>query len=176
MHDIRNHRSTLSNFYLSRNAKLWITCILTEDIAWLRRARGRGWAVFFKTLQCVTRWVGGWIFEVKWLCKKFSRWFTPWGPSIKYVTLFLANFDPPPQSHFVTHSGTPRKYVTHLGPPRFLVVQKTRTKAPCTKYLSIVRGVFVPGVLFRVFSLEGFVRGGFCPFPFCQNTSITTES
>ena len=39
------------------------------------------------------------------------------GPSIKYVTLFLATFDPLPLSHFVTHPGTPRKYVTHLGPP-----------------------------------------------------------
>src|SRR6218665_135689 len=38
------------------------------------------------------------------------------GPSIKYVTLFLANFYPLPLSHFVTHPGTiPRKYVTHLG-------------------------------------------------------------
>ena len=28
-------------------------------------------------------------------------------PSIKYVTLFWTNFDPLPQSHFVTHLGTP---------------------------------------------------------------------
>src|SRR6218665_1360896 len=73
------------------------------------------------------------------------------GPSIKYVTLFLANFDPLPLSHFVTHPGTPRKYVTRLGPPTpFLVglVQKSRTKVPCTNSISIVRG--------------GFFRG-FCP-------------
>ena len=31
------------------------------------------------------------------------------GLSIKYVTLFLANFDPLPLSHFVTHPGTPQK-------------------------------------------------------------------
>ena len=41
------------------------------------------------------------------------------GPSIKYVTLFLANFTPLPLSHFVTYPWTPRKYVTHFGPPDF---------------------------------------------------------
>src|SRR6218665_1294131 len=69
-----------------------------------------------------------------------------------------------PLSHIVTHSGTPQKYVTHLGPPpRFLVrlVQRNRTKAPCTNSLSIVRGGFCP----RVFCLQGFVRGGLCPSP-----------
>src|SRR6218665_2416395 len=45
----------------------------------------------------------------------------PMGPSIKYVTLFLANFDPSP-CHTLSHiPGPPRKYVTHLGTPRFLV-------------------------------------------------------
>ena len=67
----------------------------------------------------------------------------------KCFTLFLANFDPLPLSHFVTYSGNPRKYVTHVGPPRFLVglVQKSRTKVPCTNSISIVRGGFCPGVL-----------------------------
>ena len=64
----------------------------------------------------------------------------PSDPSIKYVTLFLANFDP----HSPYHA--PQKYVTHLGPPlpQFLVglVQKIRTKAPCTNSLSIVRRGF----------------------------------
>src|SRR6218665_1586313 len=72
------------------------------------------------------------------------------GPSIKYVMLFLANFDPLPLSHFVTHPGTPQKYATHLGPPpRFSVglVQKTRTKTPCTNSLLIVRGVFAQRAL-----------------------------
>ena len=42
----------------------------------------------------------------------------------------------------------------------------------------LVRGGFdrVVGGLSGVFCLEGFVRGGFCPSPFCQNTSTTTES
>src|SRR6218665_1225392 len=100
------------------------------------------------------------------MCKYFKD--ASLGPSIKYVTLFLANFDPPLPCHTLSHiPGPPRKYVTHLGfPPRFLVglVQKSWTKVPCTNSVSIVRG--------------GFVRVGFCPFPFCHNTctSVTTES
>src|SRR6218665_2232559 len=77
------------------------------------------------------------------------------GPSIKYVTLFLANFYPPSPCHTSSHIPGPlRKYVTHLGPPRFLegLVQKTRRKALCTNSVSIVRGGFCP---------EGFVSGSF---------------
>src|SRR6218665_1001109 len=89
------------------------------------------------------------------------------GPSIKYVTLFLVNFDPPPLSHFVTHPGTPPKVRHTSRTPRFLVdlVQKFRTKAPCTLSVSIVREGFVWGVCQEVFCLEGFVRVGFSPFP-----------
>ena len=80
------------------------------------------------------------------------------GPSIKYVTLFLANFAPSP-CHTLSHiRGSPRKYVTPLGSPRFLVdlVQKSRTKAPCTNSISILRGGFCPaGFCQRVFCLEG---------------------
>src|SRR6218665_1155120 len=78
-----------------------------------------------------------------------------------------------PLSHFVTHTGTP-KSTSHISDPPFLVdlVQKIRTKTLCTNSLSIVRGGFFQGV----FVLEGFVWGGFCPFPFFQNTSVTTES
>src|SRR6218665_3294255 len=67
------------------------------------------------------------------------------GPSIKYVMLFLASFDPLPLSHFVTHPGIPPKVRHTSRTPRFLVglVQKTRTKTPCTNSLLIVRGVFV---------------------------------
>src|SRR6218665_991842 len=95
------------------------------------------------------------------------------GPSIKYVTLFLANFDPLPLSQFVTHPGTPPKVRHTSWTPRFLVclVQKTQTKTLCTNSLSIVRGVFSRG-----FSLEGFVRSDFCLFPFGQNTSVAIES
>src|SRR6218665_935897 len=83
------------------------------------------------------------------------------GPSIKYVTLFLANFDPLLLSHFVTHPESPQKYVTHLRPPPPIFsrpsTKKTRTKAPCTNSLSIVQG-FVRGVL-----SGGLLSGRFCP-------------
>src|SRR6218665_248161 len=65
---------------------------------------------------------------------------TPVGPSIKYVTLFLANFDPLPLSHFVTHPGTPHKERHTSRTPRPIFSRpsaKTRTKAPCTNSLSI---------------------------------------
>src|SRR6218665_791869 len=72
------------------------------------------------------------------------------GPSIKYVTLFLANIDPPPPCHTLSHIQGPPKKVRHTSRTlRFLVhlVQKSRTKAPCTNSLSIVHGGFCPGVL-----------------------------
>src|SRR6218665_4070770 len=81
------------------------------------------------------------------------------GLSIKYVALFWANFDPLPPITLCHTSWDRQKYVTHLGPPRFLVglVQKTRTKAPCTNSLSIVRGGFCSGVL-----SGGLLSGRFC--------------
>src|SRR6218665_2008944 len=91
------------------------------------------------------------------------------GQSIMYVTLLLANFDPLPLSHFVTHPETPER-TSHISDPlRFLagLVQKLRTKVPCTNSISIVREGFCPGVLSGVI----FVRS-----PFCHNTSVTTES
>src|SRR6218665_1243766 len=93
------------------------------------------------------------------------------GPSIKYVTLFLANVYPLPLSHFVTHPGTPSKVrLTSRIPFRYLVglVQKTRTRAPCRLQLilsQLFARDFVRGFCQRVFCLEDFVRGGFCPFP-----------
>ena len=81
-------------------------------------------------------------------------------PSIKYVTLFLANFDLPrsPLSHFVTPPGLPpRKYVTHLGPPNFSKPSKKfPDKSPLYKFYLNCSRRFCP---------EGFVRVGFCPFP-----------
>src|SRR6218665_2941364 len=63
--------------------------------------------------------------------------------------LFLANFDPPPLCHTLSHiPGPPRKNVTHLGPPLLVgLVQISRTKVPYTNSISIVRGGFCPGVL-----------------------------
>src|SRR6218665_2541843 len=61
---------------------------------------------------------------------------------------------PLPLSHFVTHPGTPES-TSHISDPlsRVLVglVQKSRTKIPCTNSISTVCG--------------GFCPLGFCPFP-----------
>src|SRR6218665_2990569 len=88
------------------------------------------------------------------------------GPSIKYVTLFLAIFTPSPVTLCHT-SRTPQKYVTHLGPPIFSRPStKSPDKSPHVQILSqLFTGLFVRGVCQGVFCLEGFVRGGFCPFP-----------
>src|SRR6218665_3022944 len=80
-------------------------------------------------------------------------------------------------SHFVTHPGTLQSESHISDPPLILegLIQKTRTKAPFYKF-QLFAWVFVRGLCQEVFCLEGFVRSGFCPFPFCQNTSVTTES
>ena len=85
---------------------------------------------------------------------------SPLGPSIKYVTLFLANFDPLPLSHFFTHPGTPRKYVTHLGPLSFLVdlVQEAGQEPPVQIISQLFTGLFVRGVL-----SGGLLSGRFWP-------------
>src|SRR6218665_3744942 len=90
-----------------------------------------------------------------------------WGPSIKYVTLFLANFDPLPVSHFATHPGTP-KSTSHISDPQFLVglVQENPDKSPLYKFSLNCSQGFLCGVFCNgVFCLEGFAQGGFCPFP-----------
>src|SRR6218665_1512218 len=101
------------------------------------------------------------------------------GPSIKYVTLFLANFDSPSPCHTLSHIRGPPESTSHLSDPRFLVglVQKSRTKAPCINSISIVRGGFCPGAFCQgVFCLEGLSGLVFVRSPFCHNTSVATES
>src|SRR6218665_1111832 len=72
---------------------------------------------------------------------------------------------PLPLSHFVTHPWTLPKVHHTSRTPRFLVglVQKTRTKAPCTNSLSIVRGRFLPVGFVRGLLSGRFCLGGFCP-------------
>jgi len=95
--------------------------------------------------------------------------------------IFVQFWPPLPSVTFCHTSRDPPKYVTHLGPPRFLagLVQKTRTKAPCTNSLWIVREGFCPGA---------FVRGSFVwkvlfgvvfirsPFVRIHLLQVTTES
>src|SRR6218665_2374301 len=93
------------------------------------------------------------------------------GPSIKYITLFLANFDPLPPVTLCHTSRAPTK-VRHTSrtPPGFVVflVQKSRTKVPGTNSISIVCGGFCPGVLSGLF----FVRSPFCHNTFCYNRKL----
>src|SRR6218665_1555554 len=83
-------------------------------------------------------------------------------PSVKYVTLFLANFDPSVTlCHTSRDPGPSPPKVRHASrTPRFLVslVQKSWEKAPCTNSISIVRGGFCPGVLSGLV----FARSPFC--------------
>src|SRR6218665_4033797 len=84
------------------------------------------------------------------------------GSSIKYVTLFLANFYPPsPMSHFVTHPGTPRKYVTHLGHPPIFSRPSTKNK-PGQKPLVQILSQLFSGVFVREVLSEGLLSGRFC--------------
>src|SRR6218665_1253465 len=89
------------------------------------------------------------------------------GPSIKYVTLFLANFYPlPPVTLRHTSRDPPKvRHTTRTRPPPISRRPSTKTRTKDLLYK------------FYFNSLpEGFVRGVFCPFPFCQNTSVTLGS
>src|SRR6218665_3864683 len=82
------------------------------------------------------------------------------GPSIKYITLFLASFYPLPLSHFVTHPGTPPESTSHISEPPIFSRPSTNNpdKSPLYKFsLKIVREGFCPGVL-----SEGLLSGRFC--------------
>src|SRR6218665_3412990 len=82
------------------------------------------------------------------------RLFKPtWGPSIKYVTQFFANFDPLPLSHFVKHPGTPPIFSRPS--------TKNPDKSPYMQILSqLFSGAFVRGLLSGGL-LSG--RGRICP-------------
>src|SRR6218665_1183563 len=84
------------------------------------------------------------------------------GPSIKYITLFLANFYSPPPCHTSSHiPRPPRKYVTHLGPRIFRRPStKNPDKSPLVQILSqLLTGFLSGGFCQEVFCLEGFIRG-----------------
>ena len=71
------------------------------------------------------------------------------GPSIKYVTLFFANFDPPSLCHTLSHipGPSPKKYVTYLEPPIF--------RRPSTK--NVYKN---PLYKFSLNCSRGFLSGG----------------
>src|SRR6218665_3955037 len=99
------------------------------------------------------------------------------GPSIKYVTLSLANFYPlPPVTLRHTSRDPSPESTSHISDPPIFRRPSTKNpdKSPLVQILSqLLAGFLSGGVLSGVFCLEGFVRGGFCPFPFCQNTTRT---
>ena len=66
----------------------------------------------------------------------------------------FGQFLPLSPCHTSSHIPEPPESTSHISDPRFLLglVQKTRTKAPCTNSVWIFRGVFCHG---------GFVRGSF---------------
>src|SRR6218665_1020588 len=69
------------------------------------------------------------------------------GLSIKYVTLFLANFDPPSPCHTLSHIPGPPKSTSHISDPPIFSRPSTKIpdKVPCTNSISIVRIGFCPG-------------------------------
>src|SRR6218665_3585265 len=71
------------------------------------------------------------------------------GPSIKYVTLFLANFYPSSATLCHTSREPPQKYVTHIGPPIFI---RPSTKNPDKS----------PLYKFSLSMFVGFLSCGFC--------------
>src|SRR6218665_1894810 len=89
------------------------------------------------------------------------------GPSIKYVTLFLANVNPPLPCHTLSHIPGPPKVRHTSRTPRFLVglVQKSEQSSLYKFSLNCSRRFLSEAFCQRVFCLEGFIRGDFCPFP-----------
>src|SRR6218665_3462002 len=89
------------------------------------------------------------------------------GPSIKYVMLFLSNFDPP--CHTLSHIPGPPESTSHIPKPPIFRRPSTKilNKNPLYKFYLNCSRRFLSGVL------SGLV---FVPSTFCHNTSVTTES
>src|SRR6218665_3539595 len=87
------------------------------------------------------------------------------GPSIKYVTLFLANSYPSPVTLCHTSRDPPKVRHTSQTPIFSRPSTKNPVKSPLYKFsLNCSQGFLSGGFYQGVFCLEGFVRGGFCPF------------
>src|SRR6218665_1869994 len=89
------------------------------------------------------------------------------GLSIKYVTLFLANFDPPSPYHTLSHIPGPPKSMSHISDPPIFSRPSTKNpdKSPLYKFSQLFARAFVRGsFVWKVLSGVVFVRT-----PFCQN-------
>src|SRR6218665_590296 len=92
------------------------------------------------------------------------------GLSIKYVTLFLASFDPPPLSHFFTHPGPP-KSTSHISDPLPIFSScstKIPDKSPLYKFhlncsRRFLSGVFCPGWFLSVLPSVTISGGDLAP-------------
>src|SRR6218665_3834372 len=98
--------------------------------------------------------------RTKWHGQNGINFYRGAGPSIKYVTLFLANFDPHLPCHTLSHiPGTPPKvrHTSRTPPPIFnRPSTKILDKSPLYKFYLNCSRRFLSG---------GFVPVGFCPFP-----------
>ena len=86
---------------------------------------------------------------------------------------------PPPPFTLCHTSRDPPKSTSHISESaRFLIglVQKPGQKPPVQILSQLFAGVFIRGILSGVFCLEGLSGVVFVRSPFCQNTSVTTES
>src|SRR6218665_2898504 len=79
----------------------------------------------------------------------------------------FGQFCPPPTVTLCHTSRDPLKSTSHISDPPFLVglVKKIPDKSPLYKFSLNYSQRFLSGMFCHgVFCLEGFVRGGFCPF------------
>src|SRR6218665_1904441 len=110
------------------------------------------------------------------MCKYFKD--ASLGPSIKYVTLFLANFDPPLPCHTLSHIPGPPS-MSHISDPPIFSRPSTKNpdKSPLYKFsLNCSRGLLSGAIVKGSFVWKVLSGVVFVHFPFCQNTSVTTES
>src|SRR6218665_217208 len=107
-------------------------------------------------------------------------YYTGRGLSIKYVTLFLANFDPPPSVTLCHTSRDPPPKVRHTNrtPPIFTRPStKNPDKITLYKFSLNCLGGFCLGAFTRGCFVWKLLSGViFVSTSFCQNTSVTTES
>jgi len=84
-------------------------------------------------------------------------------PPIKYVTLFLANFDTPTPCHTLSHiPGHPPESTPHISEPPLPIFSMPSTKKPGQKPLVQILSQLFAGVFVREVLPEGFLSGKFC--------------
>src|SRR6218665_3782035 len=77
------------------------------------------------------------------------------GPSIRYVTLFMANFYPPIPCHTSSHIPGPPESTSHISDPP--IFRRPRTKIPDKSHLVQILSQLFAGVFVRGLSGGSFV-------------------